>query len=223
MAKDLGILIDLDGVITDTAELHYRAWKKLADSLHIPFNKAVNEGLKGLSRMDSLEALLGSQRNAFSKEEKEQMAAQKNADYRQLLEELTAEDLLPGIKAFLIDLKKRGVPIGLASASKNAPFVLEKLEIASYFDYIVDPIEVENGKPAPDIYVKGAQLLGVPPSHCIGIEDAVSGVLAVKSAGMLAIGIGEESILKEAGADLVLADTRELSWSVIKSIIESKK
>ncbi|WP_243296969.1 beta-phosphoglucomutase [Bacillus litorisediminis] len=223
MSKELGILFDLDGVITDTAELHYKAWKKLADSLQIPFDHKVNESLKGLSRMDSLEALLGSQSDFFAKEEKEKLAAQKNQDYRNLLEGLTAEDVLPGIKPFLIDLKKREIPIGLASASKNAPYVLEKLEISSFFDQIVDPSEVAHGKPAPDIYVKGAEQLGISPSHCIGIEDAVSGIQAIKGAGMLAIGIGKAAILKDAGADLVLADTRELSWSVIESLIGKHK
>lgn len=214
----MGILFDLDGVITDTAEYHFKAWKKLADELGIPFNKQLNEKLKGLSRMDSLELLLGDKRHFFSEEEKLELTNQKNREYLQLLESLSKNDILPGIEVLLKQIRKANIPVGLASASKNAPFVLEKLELTSYFDVVVNPEEVQHGKPAPDLYVKGAELLGIPVQDCIGIEDAVSGIEAVKSAHMFAIGIGDKNTLKMAGADIVLSKTKELTWEVLTSI-----
>ncbi|MUV36780.1 Beta-phosphoglucomutase [Lentibacillus sp. JNUCC-1] len=204
-------IFDLDGVITDTADLHYQAWKALADELGIPMNRTFNEQLKGLSRMDSLDIILGESGKSddFSSEEKEQLATQKNEHYQKLILTLGPADMLPGIPELLNTLKVSGYKLGLASASRNARTVLEALEILDVFDVIADAEKVENSKPAPDIFLLAASSLKASPQDCIGIEDAASGIEAIKRAGMVAIGVGETEILKKA--DLVVSTTDELN------------
>lgn len=194
-------IFDLDGVITDTAKYHYIAWKELAESIGISLTPAFNEQLKGISRMDSLERILayGGKEQQFSAEEKQRLAEQKNTAYVQLLQDLTPEDVLPGVKSFLLAARQCGVPCGIASASNNAPFILDKLGVSAYFQHIVDPQSLTQGKPNPEIFLKAAAALGVSPEEAIGFEDAQAGIAAIKAAGMYAVGIIETEEL--TGAD----------------------
>lgn len=194
------LIFDLDGVITDSAEYHYQAWKQLGESIGIPFDRAFNEQLKGISRMDSLERILahGGKSNAYTQTEKEALAKQKNDAYLQLIEAITPADLLPGIADFIREAKAQGLRLALASASKNGPFILEKLGITDAFETVVDPSVLSRGKPDPEIYIRGAQQLGVAPEQCIGVEDAEAGVAAIRAAGMFSVGIGAAEVLSAA-------------------------
>lgn len=205
-----GIIFDLDGVITDTAHLHYNAWGKLANELGIIINPKFNELLKGVSRMESLEKILiyGKKQNDYSTAEKEELAEKKNNNYIQELNKLSSESILPGIKEVLMYLKEQNLLIALASASKNAPIILKKLELYEKFDVIIDPTTLKEGKPNPEIYLKAAEVLGLQNSEVIGIEDAVVGVKAIKSAKILSVGVGDKVILNEA--DVIISTTEEL-------------
>lgn len=208
------VIFDLDGVITDTAEYHYLAWKMLADRIGVEFDQEFNEKLKGIGRMESLELILEKSNTAYTDAEKLEMAKEKNDYYVKLIEKITPNEILPGILDLLKELKENNIKIGLASASKNALTVLERLEIKEYFDYIVDAAKVKKGKPDPEIFMTAAEALNVPYQNCIGVEDAQAGVAAIKSANMFAIGIGDSEVLKEA--DLTLATTKELSLEFFK-------
>ncbi len=212
MNKELkAFIFDLDGVITDTAEYHYLAWKQLAGELGIEFTRADNERLKGISRMESLEIILeiGNKQFSYSMEEKEKLAAQKNEHYVELIQQITPNDILPGIKQLLHDIKNAGYKLGLASVSKNAPAVMNSLQLSDQFDYMVDAHTIKKGKPDPEIFLKAAEKLGVPADECIGIEDAEAGVEAIKSAGMYAVGVGSKDQLSKA--DLLYSHTNLLS------------
>ncbi|GIO84768.1 kojibiose phosphorylase [Paenibacillus faecis] len=203
------VIFDLDGVITDTAELHYLAWKELADELGIPFDRQVNERLKGVSRAESLEIILERSGRAWSAAEKAALTLRKNERYRELIGRLTPADLLPGIRELIAALRERGIAVGLASASLNAPLILERLGAGSWFQAVADPAAVRKGKPDPELFLRAADMLGVPPQHCAGVEDAAAGVAAIRAAGMKAVGIGSADRLGEA--DLLLPSTAELS------------
>lgn len=212
MSKVLkAFIFDLDGVITDTAEYHYRAWKQLASELGIEFSREDNERLKGISRMESLEIILeiGNKQSSYTIDEKEKLAAQKNEHYVDLIKQITPSDILPGIKQLLIDIKDAGYKLGLASVSKNAPAVLNSLQLSDQFDYMVDAHTIKRGKPDPEIFLKAAEMLGVKAFECIGIEDAAAGVEAIKSAGMFAVGVGSKEQL--AKADLNYSHTDQLA------------
>jgi len=212
MRKLEAFIFDLDGVITDTAEYHYLAWKELAGELGIPFTREDNERLKGVSRLDSLEIILeiGSKQQAFTQEEKELLAKKKNTHYVDLIKQITPDDILPGIKTLLEDIKRAGIKIGLASASKNARAVLKGLNLLEEFDYMADANLIAHGKPDPEIFLDVAENLKVKPENCIGIEDAKAGVQAIKRANMFAIGIGSTDLLREA--DIIYASTSKLSF-----------
>lgn len=186
-----GFVFDLDGVITDTAKFHFLAWRDLGKEIGIDVDLKFNEQLKGISRMDSLERILvhGKRQNDFTPEEKEALAAKKNTHYVELLQDLTPADLLPGVKDFLEAAKARQIPCAIASASKNAPFILKKLEVFERFDAIVDPATLHKGKPDPEIFVKAAELLGFTPEECVGFEDAQAGLDGIKACGMYAVGV----------------------------------
>ncbi|MEJ6529842.1 beta-phosphoglucomutase [Exiguobacterium sp. USCH10] len=204
-------IFDLDGVITDSAEYHYLAWKALGEDLGIPFDRAFNETLKGVSRTESLERILrlGGRENDFSAEEKELLATKKNEHYVSLISKITAADILPGIEMFLKELKEAGYKIGMASASKNAQMVTSQLGLLEVFDHIVDAATVIHSKPHPEVFLKAAEALRVDPKECVGIEDAVAGITAIHEAGMFAVGIGDPHVLTEA--DVVFEDTTQLT------------
>jgi beta-phosphoglucomutase len=216
MTKPLkAFIFDLDGVITDTAEYHYLAWKTLGEELGIPFTREFNEELKGVSRMDSLEKILslGNRENHFSLEEKEALATKKNEHYVRLIENISPDDILPGIKELISEIKENGYRLGLASVSKNAFTVMNSLGLKGEFDVIVDAATIVKGKPDPEIFLTAAKLLDVDPSACIGIEDAAAGVDSIKDAGMFAVGVGSEESL--AKADIIYSSTEKLSLSSI--------
>lgn len=210
------LVFDLDGVLTDTAHTHYKAWKKLADEIGVPFDRHVNERLKGVSRDASLEIILERARRAYSAEEKRAMTDRKNGYYVQAIEAFGPDDLFDGVRELLADARAAGLKLGVASASRNAATLLGKLGIADHFDYVADSARIANAKPAPDIFLDVANALGVAPALCIGIEDAAAGIAAIKAAGMPAIGIGDADALR--AADLVLPDTAALRIAAIISI-----
>ena len=207
----IGFIFDLDGVITDTAKFHYQAWKALADSLGISIDETFNETLKGISRMDSLDRILahGHRENAFIPAEKEALAQQKNDHYVQLLEHLTTEDVLPGVVPLLQQAQARHIPCAVASASKNAPLILEKLGVRAYFATIVDPDSLSKGKPDPEIFLAAADSIGVLPQNAIGFEDAQSGIDGLKAAGIYAVGLSASQPL--IGANMQVSEMTELS------------
>jgi beta-phosphoglucomutase len=198
MSRFKAVIFDLDGVITDTAHYHYLAWKQLAESEGVPFDQAFNENLKGVDRMGSLELILAGSSKRYSLEQKLALADSKNRHYQQLISTMTAADLLPGAVEALAAVRAAGLKIGLASVSKNAFTVLERLGIGERFDYVVDAARITNSKPDPEIFLNAADTLGVAPADCLGVEDAVAGVASIKAAGMVALGIGKPEVLLDA-------------------------
>jgi beta-phosphoglucomutase len=196
------VIFDLDGVITDTAQYHYIAWKQLAASLGIEFGIEDNERIKGLSRMASLDIILGMGQMPLNEPGRLKLAEVKNQHYLTLIETMSAEDILPGTERVLAKLKQKNYKIGLASASKNALKVLDKLGLSAQFDYIADAHSVENSKPHREVFLKVATALNVSPNECVAVEDAVAGVEAIKRAGMYAVGIGCEKVLYDANVVL---------------------
>lgn len=201
------VIFDLDGVLTDTAEVHYAAWQRLADELGIAFSRDINRRLKGVDRMGSLEIVLERAARAFSAAEKADLCERKNEYYRAQIAHFGPADLLPGALHALTTVRAAGMKVALASASRNAPMLLQQLGIADHFDFVADAAAVTRGKPDPEIFLNAANGLAVPPSACLGIEDAAAGVAAIKAAGMLALGIGDRHEL--AQADAVLAQIAE--------------
>lgn len=215
--KIKGFIFDLDGVLTDSAEYHYLAWKNLGEKLGISIDREFNEKLKGISRLESLNKILeyGNKDKDYTEEEKQKLSDQKNEEYVQLIQQVTDKDLLPGILELLQSLKENNISIGLASASQNGPFLLEKLGIANFFDVVVDPTTLKNGKPDPEIFLTAAEKLGLKPSECVGVEDAAAGVDAIKSANMFSVGVGTAQALPHA--DYRVDTTAELN---LVSILE---
>lgn len=210
-----GIIFDLDGVLTDTAEYHYIAWKELGKKIGIEFDRDFNENLKGISRMDSLERILeyGGKADHYSLEEKEQLASEKNEQYKTLIKQITPADILPGIKQFLEDCQQKDIRLALASASKNGSVILERLELTELFEVIVDPATLKKGKPDPEIFLKAAELLGLTPEECIGIEDAEAGIESINRAKMFSVGVGNAASMKDA--DYFVEDTKDLNLEKI--------
>ncbi|MFP4660674.1 MAG: beta-phosphoglucomutase [Halanaerobiales bacterium] len=197
MSKEYeAFIFDLDGVITDTAEFHFKAWKRLADEEGIPFNRETNEDLRGVSRRKSLEIILNGR--AASEESIEEMMARKNSYYQDFIARITSDDMLPGAKEILEELKEKGYKLAVASASKNAKPVIENLDISDIFDTISDGYSVKNTKPAPDLFLHTAEKMGVEPIMCAVFEDAEAGIEAALEAGMTAIGIGPEERVGKA-------------------------
>ena len=203
-------IFDLDGVLTDTARLHYLAWKQLADELGLYFDEQQNEALKGVSRLGSFEIILANNQRteAYTLEEKERLADRKNEYYKALVETLTEADILPGIAELLGDIRKAGIRTAVASVSKNAPRVLERIGLADAFDVVADAAKIRRSKPDPEIFLRCAEQLGIEPSACIGVEDSQAGIDAIVSAGMYAVGI---QVVGEGKAPhLMVASTAEL-------------
>ena len=188
--KIKAVIFDLDGVITDTSEYHYQAWKRLADEEGIPFNRDDNDKLRGVSRGECLKILLNGKQ--ISAEQFQEMMDRKNEYYVELLRQMTSENILSGAKEIVLELKRRGIKIAIASVSKNTRTVLQGTGIEDLFDVIVDGYSVKNTKPAPDIFLFAAKELGVKPKDCAVVEDAEAGIDAALAGNMLPIGIGPE-------------------------------
>lgn len=199
-------IFDLDGVITDTAEYHYLAWKRLADEENIPFSREENEKLRGVSRRASLELILKNRR--LSEEKIQEMMDRKNGYYRTYLENISTKDLLPGALSLLRKLQSSQIRLALASASKNARQVVERLGIAPYFEVIADGNSVRKTKPAPDLFLYTAEKLKLPPEACLVVEDAQAGIAAARAAGMATIGIGPAE--RVGSADYVYPSVAEV-------------
>ncbi|MBZ5945729.1 beta-phosphoglucomutase [Leuconostoc gasicomitatum] len=210
-----GFTFDLDGVITDTAKFHEQAWHDLALQIGVNWSDELGNQLKGISRMDSLNIILSAagQQDKYSDEEKEAFTIQKNTHYIELIQGITPKDILPGMTAFLSEIKSGGYVASIASASKNAPKILEKLGIIDDFVGIVDPATLSHGKPDPEIFTKAGDILKLKPSQIIGLEDASAGVEAITAAGQTALGIGLAA--KSASPKLWVASTADISLANI--------
>jgi len=195
-------LFDLDGVIVDTAKFHYLAWRELANGLGFDISEEQNEQLKGISRMESLERILKFGDATLSDDEKVRLATIKNARYVDMIKQIDASEILRGAKEYLLELRARGVKVALGSASKNAEIILKNLGILPLFDAVIDGNKVNKSKPNPEVFLLGAQALGVAPAACVVYEDAAAGVEAAKNGGMYAVGIGHAENLP--GADVVV-------------------
>lgn len=202
-------LFDLDGVIVDTAIYHFQAWRRLANELGFDFTEHQNEQLKGISRMESLDLILGWGGVTLNDEEKLAWATKKNDWYLELVMQMTPNEVLPGVPAFLTALRESGIKIALGSASKNSKLILEKIQMLDYFDAIIDGNNINKSKPDPQVFLLGAEATNCQPEECAVFEDAVAGVQAAKAGGMLAIGVGSADVLTEA--DVVIATFEEMS------------
>ena len=212
------VLFDLDGVIVDTARFHYLAWKRLADTLDIPFTEKHNERLKGVSRMASLGILLslsGKPRNN-SPEELAQLADTKNTWYVEYINTLTESDILPGFMDCISWFRNNGLKTAIVSASKNTRLIVDRLGIQPLFDTIVDGTRVQNAKPDPEVFLTAAADLSVHPGQCLVIEDAQAGIQGAIAAGMRSVGIGDSTIL--TGATLIVPGLDRLDPEIIKDL-----
>lgn len=193
-----GFIFDLDGVIVDTAKYHYLAWKEIASELNIPFGIEENEKLKGISRKASFEIILSLGNKMIDDDEIETWLDKKNGIYLSYIGKLTEAEILPGVKEFLNSAKEKGYFIILGSASKNARFILKKLNLIDCFDVIVDGTVVKKAKPDPEVFIKGAELSELEYSQCVVFEDSIAGIEAAHSAGMFSVGIGDKETLNIA-------------------------
>jgi len=212
MAEIKACLFDLDGVIVDTAKYHFLAWRRLANSLGIDFTEAENEQLKGVSRKQSLEFILKLGRLQKSDAEKEELATQKNEWYVDYIRQMSADEILPGVVSFLEELSAQNIKIGLGSASKNAPTILDQIHLTHYFDALIDGNVVTTSKPDPEVFLKGAEALNIPPEQTVVFEDAPRGVDAALAGNMYAIGVGNAKALGHA--HLVIPGFENMSISL---------
>ncbi|MGF1637407.1 MAG: beta-phosphoglucomutase [Cyclobacteriaceae bacterium] len=194
----LACIFDLDGVVVDTAKYHYLAWKRLANEMGFDFTESDNERLKGISRMRSLDILLEVGNVDLSEDEKLKAAERKNAWYVEYISKMNADEILPGVVDFIQYLRNDGIKIALGSASKNAPIILDQTKISGYFDAVIDGNTVSKAKPDPEVFLKGADALGLQPANCLVFEDAEAGVEAAINAGMYCVGVGSPDNLQKA-------------------------
>jgi beta-phosphoglucomutase len=216
MNKILACIFDLDGVIVDTAVYHYRAWKRLANELGFDFTEHDNEKLKGVSRMASLDLLLQWGGLTRAQAEKEELAARKNAWYVDMINKMTPAEILPGAKEFVEACKAAGIKTALGSASKNSVTILEKVGIDHLFDAVIDGNKVSKPKPDPEVFLKGAEALDVPPANCVVFEDAIAGIEAAINGGMRSVGIGSPEILGKAS--LVVSGLDKMSIEKLEKL-----
>ena len=211
-----GFIFDLDGVLTNTAEFHYRAWQQLADEENLPFDRQANEALRGVARRDSLLLIVGDR--SYSEAQLQEMMERKNRYYVESIQTITPQDLLPGAVALLDELRQAGIKIAIGSASKNAKTVIEKLGIADRVDAIADGDSVTRPKPDPDVFLYAAKQLGLEPAHCVVVEDATVGIEAAIAAGMWAIGLGPRD--RVGAAHIVLPNLMGIHWTALQSKLD---
>lgn len=214
--KYQGIIFDLDGVICNTDQFHYQAWKALADKLGIYFDQEINHRLRGISRMQSLEIVLESYEKPVTLEEKIKYAEEKNTLYRECLKTMTPSDLCGEVKSTLDTLKSKGLKLAIGSSSKNAGFILEKLGLSEYFHAVSDGNNILHSKPDPEVFLKASELLKIQPEKCLVVEDAVAGVYAACNAKMDCAGIKEAAQCENVSYRLE-------KFSDLLDIIEEKK
>lgn len=182
--KYKGIIFDLDGVLCSTDRYHYLAWKQTAEEVGAPFDENINMKLRGVSRMESLEIILSGSKKTFDAAEKERLAAEKNDRYRKLLAQMSPADMPAEVRNTLTALHDAGLKLAVGSSSKNAAFILERLDAAHYFDAICDGTMIRHSKPDPEVFVKAAGMLGLEPADCLVVEDAAAGLEAARAGGM---------------------------------------
>lgn len=209
-------IFDLDGVIVDTAKFHFLAWQKLAHKIGIEFSEKENEQLKGVSRIKSLEKILSWGNKKLLEEEFQSLMAEKNQDYLSLVNQMTPDDILPGVKPFIDVLKSRTHPVGLGSASKNAQTILKSVNYLDAFEVVVDGTKVSKAKPDPEVFLQAAKLLDTPPEQCFVFEDSIAGIQAANAANMTSIGIGDKNTLHEA--DYCFQNFNEFDYKLFENI-----
>lgn len=212
-------IFDLDGVIVDTAKYHYLAWQKIANRLGIDFTHEHNEQLKGVSRVRSLDIILGLGNIEATQEDKDTWLAEKNEDYLGYIHRMRNDEILEGVMPVLQYLKEKGQKIALGSASKNARPILEKVGLLHFFNAIVDGNDVTNAKPDPEVFIRAAQMLGLPPNGAMVFEDSVAGVQAANNAGMVSIGIGDAGVLHEA--QYIFKDFTEITSDFLQTLVNT--
>jgi len=210
-------IFDLDGVIVDTAHYHFLSWKKTASSFGYHLTEADNEQLKGVNRVVSLERILEWANHRLEPAVFDQTLIDKNEDYLKRIQSITTEDALEGVPELLSFLRQEEIPVALGSASKNAPLILKYLELLPYFQALIDGNQVSKSKPDPEVFLKGAEALGVEPQDCIVFEDAAAGVAAAKNAGMQVVGLGDPEVL--AAADFHFKSIAEIPMDFYKQLI----
>lgn len=207
------VIFDLDGVLVTTDDSHYHAWKQMADEEGIYFDREINQRLRGVSRMESLDIILEKAKRSYSDVEKLALASRKNGYYVDLIDHLDQQALLPGAVETLESLKSAGILLAIGSSSKNAPAILDRLNLSHYFTAIADGNQIKNSKPAPDVFLLAASQLGLSSSQCLVVEDADAGVQAALAAGMQVLAVGfakdnPQASLRAGG----LADVDILAW-----------
>ncbi|WP_372630646.1 beta-phosphoglucomutase [Cohnella sp.] len=207
------VIFDLDGVIVSTDEYHYQAWLRLAEEEGIPFDRDVNEKLRGVSRMESLDIILGGASRTYSMEDRAALAERKNRYYRELLEQLSPSHILPGVPAWLYALKSQGILSAIGSSSKNAKAILYKIGLLNAFDAIADGNDIVNSKPDPEVFLLAARRMGIPPSACLVVEDADAGIEAAAAAQMKSLAVG--SAARHPKADLSAPDLASLDAKTV--------
>lgn len=203
------VIFDLDGVIVSTDEFHFQAWMQLAKRLQIPFNREINERLRGVSRYESLSIILENATNAYSEEEKQEFLDEKNATYIELLHELSEADILPGVEATLAKLREKEIKIAIGSSSRNTPRILEYIGMSDTFDAVADGNDITKSKPDPEVFLLAAKKLGIAPEECLVVEDAYAGVEAAKAAGMKSLAVG--SAIDSPDADYRAKDLSQVN------------
>ncbi len=193
-----GIIFDLDGVLLKTDQFHYLAWEKIADKFSIPFSYEINDRLRGVSRMDSLNIILSYSKESFSEIEKEEIADEKNEIYRSYLQKMTPKDVDDSVRETLKKLKDIGLKLAIGSSSKNTNLILEKTHLLEYFDAVSDGNNITKSKPNPEVFLKAAEYLNLEPSECFVVEDAVAGIDAGNNGGFITVGIGPASKYEKA-------------------------
>ncbi|WP_440998738.1 beta-phosphoglucomutase [Fodinibius sp. SL11] len=204
MWKPEACIFDLDGVIVETSDAHFKAWQRLAESLGISFGEEFNEQLKGVSRRKSIEKILALEDRQLPEEEIQRLMDKKNGWYQDSIAELTPDDILEGVPEFLTSLQQMEIPLGIGSSSKNAPYIIDYLQLNDTFGVIIDGNKVDNTKPDPEVFLKGTKALNADPSKTIVFEDAASGVDAANNGGMISVGVGSQEYLGDA--NLVISD-----------------
>jgi beta-phosphoglucomutase len=208
-----GVIFDLDGVIVSTDDCHYQAWQQMADNQGIYFDRHINERLRGVSRMESLQIILERADKPYTQEEKETMATEKNEAYKLLVRQLTPEAILPGALTTLQTLREKGILLAIGSSSRNTPIILEQIGLSGFFDAVADGNEIINSKPDPEVFLLAAQKLKLPPAACLVVEDADAGVDAALNGGMRVLGVGSAS--KHPGATVAAPSLQDIDLSAL--------
>ena len=204
MIKPDACIFDLDGVIVETSDAHFKAWQRLGETLGISFGEECNEQLKGVSRRKSIEKILAIDDRELPEAEIQRLMDKKNGWYQDAIAELTPDDILDGVPAFLESLQEMEIPMGIGSSSKNAQYIIDYLQLNDTFGVIIDGTKVENTKPDPEVFLKGAKALNANPANTIVFEDAASGVEAANNGGFMSVGVGSDEYLGDA--DLVISN-----------------